>query len=38
MINDKLSNKTMAEIKEAKQRVKNGEYYSEQKAKKILKI
>lgn len=32
----KLSQKTMLEIKEARERIKKGEFYSENEAKKIL--
>ena len=34
----KLSQKTIQEIKEARARIKNGEVYSEEEAKKILGI
>lgn len=34
----KLSQKTILDIKSARDRVKNGEYYSEEEAKKILGI
>ncbi len=32
----KLSQKTILEIKEARKRIKNGEFYTEDEAKKIL--
>ncbi len=32
----KLSQKTVLEIKEARERIKNGEFYTEDEAKKIL--
>ena len=32
----KLSKKTIQEIKEARERIKNGEFYTEKEAKKIL--
>ncbi len=32
----KLSQKTMQEIKEARERIKKGEFYTEEEAKKIL--
>ena len=32
----KLSQKTIKEIREARERIKNGEFYSEEEAKKIL--
>jgi predicted transcriptional regulator len=32
----KLSQKTIAEIKEAREKIKKGEFYSEEEAKKIL--
>ncbi len=32
----KLSKKTIQEIKEARERIKKGEYYTEEEAKKIL--
>jgi len=32
----KLSQKTILEIKEARERIKKGEFYSEEEAKKIL--
>jgi len=32
----KLSQKTMLEIKEARERIKKGEFYNEEEAKKIL--
>lgn len=32
----KLSKKTILEIKEARERVKNGDFYTEAEAKKIL--
>jgi len=34
--NPKLSQKTMIEIKEARERVKKGDFYTEEEAKKIL--
>ena len=34
----KLSQKTIQEIKEARERIKKGEFYTEQEAKKILGI
>lgn len=34
----KLSQKTVIGIKEARQRIKDGEFYTEEEAKKILKI
>jgi predicted transcriptional regulator len=32
----KLSQKTLLDIKEARERIKNGEFYTEEEAKKIL--
>jgi len=32
----RLSQKTILEIKEARERIKNGEFYTEEEAKKIL--
>ena len=34
----KLSQKTIKEIKEARERVKKGEFYTEEEAKKILRL
>jgi len=34
--NPKLSQKTILEIKEARKRIRKGEFYTEQEAKKIL--
>ena len=34
----KLSQKTIQEIKEARERVKKGEFYTEEEAKKILRL
>lgn len=34
--NPKLSQKTIKEINQARERIKNGEYYTETEAKKIL--
>ena len=34
----KLSQKTIQEIKEARERIKKGEFYTEAEAKKILKL
>ncbi|MBI2672457.1 hypothetical protein HYX16_05990 [Candidatus Woesearchaeota archaeon] len=34
--NPKLSKKTIKEIKEARERIKKGEYYTEEESKKIL--
>mgnify|MGYP001567248727 CR=1 FL=1 len=35
-IDKKLSQKTILEIKEARERIKKGEFYTEEEAKKIL--
>jgi predicted transcriptional regulator len=34
----KLSQKTVQEIKEARERIKNGDFYTEEEAKKILNL
>lgn len=34
----KISQKTLAEIREARNRIKNGDFYTEEEAKKILNL